>query len=165
MTDGIERRAFIVGLGIAATGIAAAVPDPVKSLDSSLNEAFQDWVKALNGGDITHFLAMHHADALFIDEDVPFRMDKGEFIDHLGFHDAKIWESFSWVPRTAEMRLFHTTGIVAGLATFRGKPRDAGFRLRHLLYMLGWTYEQRSWRVVSLHLSPVLGHVIASSPS
>ena len=157
----------MLGVGLATAGLASAA-DPRKagSTDTaSLENAFKAWVSTLNEGKSEAFLQLHHEQAVFVDEDSPFRMSRDDFVDHLGFHGKNIWEGFAWVPRSSSFRVFGDTGVVAGNATFRGKPRNAGFRLRHLLYTHGWTRVKGEWKLLSMHLSPVAGHIVGASPS
>lgn len=133
--------------------------------EASLRSAFDRFSATLNRGDLDGFLALFDADAVIIDEDLPFRVGKREFVDHLGFHGRQIWESFSWVPRSVRIEVFGSTGLVVGGATFRGKPIDSGYRLRHMLQTMGWTLgPDRIWRIVLFHQSPMIGHLADGSP-
>ena len=126
--------------------------------------AFAALVSALNGGDAAGFAALLHAETTVIDEDTPFVLDRAGFLEHLGFH-ATVWERFHWLVREVRFARIGDTGLVAGGATFRGKPLDAGYRLRHLLFTQAWVAEAGTWRLVQWHLSPVAGFVTGASPA
>jgi ketosteroid isomerase-like protein len=150
----------VLAAASAAVG-ATAKADPA----ASLRTTFDRFSATLNAGDLPGFLALFHDEAVIIDEDVPFRISKQEFIDHLGFHGRRNWESFAWVPRSVRVEVFTNTGFVAGSATFRGKPVDSGYRLRHMLQTMGWTRGMDGeWKIVSFHQSPLAGHVDHGSP-
>jgi ketosteroid isomerase-like protein len=131
---------------------------------AALAAAFARLSQTLNSGDAAGFLSMFDARAICIDEDAPFRMDKAGFVEHLGFHDSTTWENFAWVPRESRHLVRGDSGFTAGAVTFRGKPRDAGFRQRHMLITMAWHREAGAWRIVSFHQTPVWGHVDGASP-
>ena len=133
---------------------------------AGLEAAFKDWTRALNQGDLDAFWAYFDEDSETLDEDYPWRMTKAEFIDHIGFHTRdKLWEFFEWVPREVNVKSWGTTGHISGFSTFRGKPRDAGFRQRFMGFTITWRHAEGSWRVVSWHQSPLLGRIVGASPS
>lgn len=133
---------------------------------AGLEAAFKDWTRALNQGDLDAFWAYFDEDSETLDEDYPWRMTKAEFIDHIGFHTRdKLWEFFEWVPREVNVKSWGTTGHVSGFSTFRGKPRDAGFRQRFMGFTIAWHHAEGSWRVVSWHQSPLIGRIVGASPS
>lgn len=164
-----DRRRFVAAaeepVALAVAGAASAGRGPMADPDTSLREAFDRFAATLVAGDLPGFLGLFHNDAVIIDEDVPFRLGKQEFAEHLGFHGPSNWESFAWVPRNFRVEVFGDTGFVAGGATFRGKPKDAGFRLRHMLQTMGWHRgDDGQWRIVSFHQSPLVGMVDYGSP-
>lgn len=136
---------------------------------NALTQRFEDWYGALNGGDLDAFWAMFHADSEILDEDYPWRMNKAEFIDHIDFHAAGggkgLWEFFQWVPREVNVMAIGTTGHVSGFSTFRGKPRDAGFRQRFMGFTLTWVYQDAAWMLLSWHQSVLAGRIDGASPS
>jgi len=154
-----------VAAGAASPAWVALAAEPTAAGgDRPLQAAFDRFSASLNTGDVAGFLALFRDDAAIIDEDAPFRMSKAEFVDHLGFHGKNLWEGFAWVPRGQRIAVRGATGLVAGSATFRGKPRDAGFRLRHMLYTMGWHRDADAWRIVLFHQSPLVGHIERGSP-
>jgi ketosteroid isomerase-like protein len=132
-----------------------------------LDAAFKDWANALNGGNLKAFWKYFDEKAEILDEDYPWRMSKADFIDHIGFHlhGEGLWEFFQWVPRDVNVKVWGPTGHVSGFATFRGKPRDAGFRQRFMGFTMGWAHQRGDWRVVCWHQSPLLGRIEGASPS
>ena len=131
----------------------------------SLREAFEGLVHALKTGDLPGFYGLILPDAAIMDEDLPFRVDRSGFEDHIAFHGSKIWEGFTWQPYDLRTRTLGDTGSVTGSAMFRGKPRNAGYRLRPLLFTQGWTRTGAGWRMASWQQSPVVGHVDHPSPA
>lgn len=131
---------------------------------SGLEEAFGKLVAALAGGDLAGFYGLISSDAVIMDEDLPFRVDRAGFEQHIAFHGPGNWEGFAWKPQQIRFAEQGATGVAVGFAMFRGKPRDAGFRLRPMLFSQGWANTPEGWRVTSWHQSPVIGHVSAQSP-
>ncbi len=168
--DLLKLAGYVSALGACAT-VARAAADaktaatPVASVASrALRATFDSMVAALNAGKIDEFYARLHPQLVMIDEDSPWRLDLAGFQDHIGFHGGNLWESFAWKPSDVRVQVSGLTGVIAGSATFRGKPRDSGYRLRPLLYSQGWIRDGSEWRMVLWHQSPVVGHVTRSSP-
>jgi hypothetical protein len=105
--------------------------------------------------------------ALMIDEDNPIVMDKPAFVDHIEFHLSGIWESMNWKPRQHAVAVFDGTGLVSGQFTFRGKPKNSGYRQRHgnFSVVCYWDTGTKRWRGAKLHLSPLLSHIYHNSPA
>lgn len=129
-----------------------------------LQAGFDGLVAALARGDLDGFYGLMLPDAMIMDEDLPFRVDKAGFQAHIAFHGPDNWEGFAWKPSDPRFVVAGTTGAVTGFAMFRGKPRDAGFRLRPMLFSQGWSLTSDGWRLASWHQSPVVGHVSRQSP-
>ncbi len=134
-----------------------------------LEAAFQEWARTLNAGELDRHYAFYDPDAEILDEDYPWRMNKEDFIDHIGFHATGggngMWEFFQWIPREVNVKTWGTTGHVSGFSTFRGKPRDAGFRQRFMGFTLTLRHAEGRWQVVSWHQSVLLGRIQGASPS
>lgn len=167
--ENTRRHILKLGGGIAATAAAGApaiaAAAPAAAPDDAVDAAFLALVNALKTADLDGFYASMHPDFIMIDEDSPFRMSKREFQDHIGFHVSGMWDSFEWLPVATEARAFGDSGLVMGRATFRGKPRDAGFRIRHLLFAQTWTRGAAGdWKLLLWHQSPVDGHIVGVSP-
>ena len=133
----------------------------------SLEAAFHAWKDGLNSGDLDAFWQAFDAEAEILDEDFPWRMDLDDFKDHIAFHAGGkgMWEAFEWKPREMHFKVFGETGHVSGFSTFRGKPRDAGFRQRFMGFTLTWVYRDGAWKLVCWHQSPLIGRILEASPS
>ncbi len=167
--DDSGRQLLQAAGGLALAGAAAGFSGSAKAAgddaDTAVAKAFERLVAALKGGDLEGFYGSMHTDFVMIDEDSPYRMNKAEFQDHIGFHVSGLWERFEWLPLAAQAGAFGDSGSVVGTATFRGKPRDAGFRIRHLLFAQTWTRNRAgAWELLLWHQSPVDGHSIDVSP-
>jgi hypothetical protein len=71
---------------------------------TGLSGVFNDWTNALNSGDLKKFYDFFDARSEILDEDYPWRMNKAEFVDHIGFHAGgagrpALWEHFKRIPR------------------------------------------------------------------
>lgn len=130
----------------------------------TLETAFRALVAALETGDLKGFFGAILPDAAIMDEDLPWRVDRAGFERHIAFHSPKIWEGFAWKPSDPRFLVSGDVGVVTGFAMFRGKPRDAGFRLRPMLFSQGWTRTREGWRIASWQQSPVAGLVDRPSP-
>ena len=137
------------------------------STTAGLDVTFEAWVRALNNVDLDAFASFFDEDSETLDEDFPWRMSKSEFLDHLLFHikGAGLWESFEYVTRETNTKVWGTTGHVSGFSTLRGKPRDAGFRQRFMGFTTTWYYANEEWRLVSWHQSVLAGRIDGASPS
>ena len=131
----------------------------------SLETAFHAWKDGLNTGDLDAFWHAFDDQAEVLDEDYPWRMDLDDFKDHIAFHSAGLWEAFEWRPRETRFKVFGETGHVSGFSTFRGKPRDAGFRQRFMGFTQTWVHDARGWKLICWHQSPLLGRILEASPS
>lgn len=135
-----------------------------QSESAELRAAFDALVAALAAGDLDGFYGLILPDAMIVDEDIPFRVDRAGFADHIAFHTSGIWDGFQWKPYNVRFARKGPAGVSAGFAMFRGKPRDAGFRLRPMLFSQGWVLRAEGWRVASWQQSPIVGHVDRQSP-
>ena len=122
-----DQLKLMTGALTLASPMIAAWTSASEADSSGVEAAFNKMVGALKSGNLDGFYGAMHPAFTMIDEDSPFRMSKAEFQDHIGFHVSGIWESFEWKPLTFESREFGSSGTITGFATFRGKPRDAGF--------------------------------------
>jgi ketosteroid isomerase-like protein len=130
----------------------------------SLQSAFEKWRDALGAGALDDFYAVMDDEMVIFDEDIPWRFGKADFVDHIGFHGPN-WERFEWVPREMRYQERGDTGIVSGYATFRGKPKDAGFRQRFMGFTQTWVRSGSGWRLVCWHQGPLHGQIEGASPS
>lgn len=132
--------------------------------ESNLEQAFEKWRNAFNTGDIDTAYGMMDGDMVIFDEDIPWRFSKADFVDHIEFHIPQ-WESFQWVPRELRYQTHGATGIVSGYATFRGKPKDCGFRQRFMGFTQTWVSDGGSLAMVCWHQGPLHGQIDGASPS
>ena len=132
--------------------------------NTDLEHAFTQWRDALNSGALDAAYAMMADDMVIYDEDIPWRFSKADFIDHIGFH-IPLWESFEWRPREMRYQTRDTTDIVSGYATFRGKPRDCGFRQRFMGFTQTWLFEGGRWELICWHQGPLHCQIAGASPS
>ena len=131
---------------------------------NSTEEAFNAWQGALNSGDLDTFYSLMAEDMVIFDEDIPWRFSKEDFVNHIAFH-GEMWESFAWVPRELRFQERGDTGIVSGYATFRGKPKDAGFRQRFMGFTQTWLRADEGYRMICWHQGPLHGQIDGASPS
>ncbi len=131
---------------------------------ASLETAFRTWTDAFNRGVVEEAYKMMDDAMVIFDEDIPWRFSKSEFQDHILFH-VPLWESFAWVPRELRFQVHGATGVVSGYSTFRGKPRDAGFRQRFTCFTQAWIPDGESWRMVSWQQGVLRGQIEGASPS
>lgn len=66
---------------------------------TSLEQAFLGLTEALATGDLDRFYEFMLPDAMILDEDGPFRVDRAGFQDHIDFHVSGTWEAFAWKPQ------------------------------------------------------------------
>lgn len=134
-----------------------------ETLQSAFKAAFAVFWGA---GAIEGFLAFIDDDALIIDEDNPFVLDKTAFKDHLDFHLGGNWEALGWKAWKPDFRIVGETGLISSNFTLRGKPKDSGFRQRHGVISVVCHFDSgsRQWKAGTLHLSPLLSHIHHASP-
>jgi hypothetical protein len=131
---------------------------------TSLHTAFAALTDALAKGNLDGFYRLMLPDAVIMDEDLPFRVDKAGFRGHIAFHGLDNWEGFAWKPQDMRFAVVRDTGAITGFAMFRGKPKDAGFRLRPMMFSQGWVNQKGAWMLASWHQSPIVGHATGQSP-
>ena len=129
-----------------------------------LEKSFLEWSEALSGGNLKAVYGAMDPEIVIFDEDIPWRFSKRDFEEHIAFHVPN-WESFAWVPREMRYVVKGTTGIVSGFSTFRGKPKDAGFRQRFMAFTQTWAYEGGEWKMLIFHQTPLHGQIDGASPS
>ena len=130
----------------------------------NIENIFKEWQEALNRGEVEKFFEFMDSDIVVFDEDIPWRFSKGDFTNHITFHGNQ-WESFEWIPREVRFQERGDTTIVSGYATFRGKPKDAGFRQRFMGFTQTWQKVGKDFRLVCFHQAPLQGQIEGASPS
>lgn len=163
-----DRRALIGALTIAGlAGAALAVPaaaagDPAAGeLEAAFRTAFV--TKVAGPFDPKPRLAFLAPDAIIVDHDVPFPLTAAAWADHLAFHAAN-WERHEWLPYDLTTRLHGDTGIVSCSYIERGKPKDAGFRLRAGTCAAVCGRDGGHWQAVGIALSPLASQITDASP-
>ena len=116
-----------------------------------------------NAGTVDEFFAFIDEQAVAIDEDHPFIMNKARFRDHIEFH-LGLWDSIAWIPYETRFDVEGDAGIVSTAFTLRGKPKGSGFRLRHGLATVACHHDGSRWRAVALTFDALVGHIERASP-
>jgi len=133
--------------------------------DPGLETAVTALAAALEAGDLADFFGAILPDAVIMDEDLPFRVDRTGFQARIAFHGPGIWKGFAWKPSGLRYVPSGGSGAAMGFAMFRGKPRGSGYRLRPMLFSRGWTKLAGRWKLASWQQSPIIGHVTRPSPA
>lgn len=129
-------------------------------------DAAQAAVAAALGGplDPARRLALLADDALVISDDVPFVMDKPAYADHLAFL-APSWASSELALLEPRANLHGDTAVISFLFNLRGRPKDAGFRLRPGVVTAVCTRDAGAWRALGLHFGALSGQILDASPA
>ena len=154
----------IAGLSLFPFLAQGTLADDSQIGTGTLQAAFEKLRGSLASGNLVEFFGLIDDRAVIYDEDIPFRLSKADFKDHIDFHLRDIWESFAWLPRELKYSVYGVTGAVMGYAIFRGKPRDAGFRQVQMAFTQGWYMNNGVWMLFNWHQSPLSGHVLENSP-
>jgi ketosteroid isomerase-like protein len=119
------------------------------------------------GASIEAHLEFFDEHCRILDEDHPFWLDKAAYRDHLNFHFSGLWESAEARYYELQFRVAGDSGFISSVFTIRGKPRDAGFRLRHgfASWVCHFDRRAKAWRVIALLMSPTIGLITDASPS
>lgn len=135
-----------------------------QSLEAAVRDALAHFA---GGADTDAFLAFFDDRALFSDDDQTNVLGKPGFRDHLQFHNNGSWESVELVHYELRAQVSGTSGMVTSYYTLRGKPADAGFRMRHGVCSVSCYFDtaQSRWRGMSLVLGPLLSYIRNASPS
>jgi hypothetical protein len=136
------------------------------TLERDFNTAFAAFM-GRDGAVIDDFFNFCAEHGSFIDEDLPFPLDKAGFVDHIQFHLSGLWDSMLWKPQKLSFAVHGGTGLVSGYFVLRGKPKHAGFRLRpgFCTVTCAWDTAASAWRALNIHLSPLRAQILDASPS
>jgi ketosteroid isomerase-like protein len=161
------RRAFLgaVAVGAGATMLAADAAAQTKDnraagVEAAFRAAFKPAAEGRPGDARLAFLADQ---ALVVDHDVPFPMDRATYADHLGFHADK-WQRHETALSEVKVALHGDTAIVSAYFNERGKPVGAGFRLRPGYCTAVCIQEGGTWQAIALHLSTLSSQIMDASP-
>ncbi len=140
---------------VAATALAA--PAEAAAPSDGLEKAF---LALLDPATRETMLA---EDAIAIDSDAPFPMARADYADHLAFH-RPLWEKREWRAYEVAQKRVGDTGIVTAYLMDRGKPKNAGFRIRPTYCTAVFARTPAGWRAIGLHLGPLSGQLTDISP-
>ena len=131
-----------------------------RTLEDQFNKAISVFTQK---GEYQDFFDFFNEDALIVNEDIPFVLDKPSYQDHIKFL-ANSMQNLEWVLRRPEFHLFENTGLVTADLTVRGKPTNAGFRQRHCVLSAVCYWKEAKWHGANLHTSSLLSHIYHMSP-
>ena len=92
--------------------------------EQSLRTAFDKLTGCFERGDVAGFMAGLDPGLTMFDEDIPFRLDKAGFQQHVGLLAGNM-ESMAFIPHDTRLAVHGQTGVVDGYFDFRGKPTAA----------------------------------------
>lgn len=162
IVDTAARREVLAGLAAGATLIAtpagaAQSPRPAPPASDEVTRAFVALLRPETRGE------MLAANALVIDSDAPFPMNRADHLEHIAFH-RPLWESRDWAPYDLRTRTIGDSAFVSAYLMERGKPKGAGFRLQPLYATAVFVRTGGGWRALSLHLGAIAGQITDISP-
>lgn len=102
-------------------------------------------------------------EALAVDHDVPFPLDRAAYADHLGFRAANA-ERLEVKLQDIRARAQGGTGIASAFFIERSKPKNAGYRLRAGYCTAVCARDKGRWRAIGFHMGPLSGQLIDASP-
>ena len=158
MTD-TSRRETIALIGAGAAALAAAGPAAAQAAPEppGLRAAF------LRLLDPATRLSMLAPAAIVIDTDAPVPMNRTDHEDHLAFHQP-LWEKREFAPYDVTLRQTGETAIATAYLLDRGKPKNAGFRIRPAYCTAVFARVGGNWQALGLHIGPLNGQLIDISP-
>lgn len=164
MSEGLDRRGAIAAA--AAMTLAGAARAQGGSGTTDAEAAFR---RALASGadgrfDVEARLAFLATDAVVVADDVPYPLDRAGYADHLRFARDQ-WDSVEIALTDVRVTGEGGTAVVSAFYNLRGKPKDAGFRLRPGYCTAVCTREAGGWRALSLHMAPLSAQILDASPS
>jgi hypothetical protein len=161
------RRHFLIGstaaLATAALSGRLAAAAQATAGTSDAASAFL----AAHGGtfDAARRLAFLLPEGLAVVHDVPFPLDHAGYGDHLAFH-GESWERLEFMPQQLQtLTVSADNAVVSCYFLERGKPRDAGFRLRAGFATATCVKAAGEWRALSVHFSSLRSQILDASPS
>lgn len=162
-----SRRDFMVLSAMAAASAAAPVAVSAAGESAATTHGAADAFRGAHAGkvDAAQRAAFLLTDGLAVTSDVPFPMDHQAYSDHLAFHQEN-WDLHEWHLQDLEtVALEDGSAIVSCFYIERGKPRDAGFRLRPGFATATCVMEGGEWMALSVHFSSLRSQILDSSPS
>lgn len=163
----MSRRSAVGSAILAPAALAAAAAAPASAAPAAdIEQAFRAMfaVPADQPGRLAAArLDRLHEKARIIDHDVPFLLDPAGYADHLAFRSA-LFERYELLLHHVQTVQHGTTAVASAYAIERGKPRDAGFRLRSCFVTAVFTRTGNRWQALSLHVGALLGQIVDASP-
>ncbi len=163
----IERRDFLVASTLGAASLMAASPLKAGAAAAqAASPAAQAFLAAHSGAfDRARRLDFLLPQGLAVVHDVPFPLDHAAYADHLAFH-AQNWELLEFAPQGVEtVAVSEANAVVSCFFLERGKPKDAGFRLRPGFATATCVVVDGEWRALSVHFSSMRSQILDASPS
>jgi hypothetical protein len=161
------RRQFLIG----STAALAAAALPARLGATALTGAgASDAANAFLAAHAGAFdAARRHAfllpEGFAVVHDVPFPLDHDAYGDHLAFH-GQSWERLEFMPQQLQTLMVSAdNAVVSCYFLERGKPRDAGFRLRAGFATATCVSVAGEWRALGVHFSPLRSQILDASPS
>ena len=166
MTITHNRRQFVAATSMAMAGAALAGPALAQGEQGQPSAAAQAFLAAHAGAfDKARRLAFLLPEGLAIVHDVPFPLDHAGYADHLEFHRGN-WDAHEWIAESVETVMHGVDhAVVSCYFNERGKPRDAGFRLRPGFATATCVRTPAGWKALSVHFSSLRSQVLDASPS
>jgi hypothetical protein len=162
----IERRDFLLGSTVAAASLMAAAPLRAGAAAQTASPAAKAFLAAHAGAfNQARRLGFLLPDGLVVVHDVPFPLDHAAYADHLAFHGGN-WDLLEFAPQDIEtVAVSPENAIVSCFFLERGKPKDAGFRLRPGFATATCMLVDGEWRALSVHFSSLRSQILDASPS
>lgn len=158
----IEHRDLQMGATLAAASLVASV----RAAAQTLSPAAKAFLVAHSGAfDQLRRLRFLLTDGLAVVHDVPFPLDHAAYADHVAFHGEN-WELLELVPQSVEtVAVSRENAIVSCFFLERGKPKNAGFRLRPGFATATCMLVDGEWQALSVHFSSLRSQILDASPS
>lgn len=162
----IERRDFLVASTLGAASLVAGGPLAAAAAAQPASPAAAAFLAAHAGAfDQGRRLGFLLPEGMAVVHDVPFPLDHAAYADHLAFH-AGSWDLLEFAPQGVETVMVSAeNAIVSCFFLERGKPKDAGFRLRPGFATATCVLANGEWRALSVHFSSLRSQVLDASPS
>lgn len=162
----IERRDFLMGATLAAVSLMGGAPIRAGAAAQTASPVVKAFLAAHAGAfDQGRRLGFLLPDGLAVVHDVPFPLDHAAYADHLAFHGGN-WDLLELVPQGVEtIAVSAENAIVSCFFLERGKPKNAGFRLRPGFATATCMLVDGEWRALSVHFSSLRSQILDASPS
>jgi hypothetical protein len=162
----IKRREFVAVSALGAASLIAASPLRAGASASATRPAAQAFLAAHAGAfDQARRLGFLLPEGIAVVHDVPFPLDHAAYADHLTFHGEN-WDLLEFSPQGVEaVAVSSENAIVSCFFLERGKPKNAGFRLRPGFATANCVLIDGNWRALSVHFSSLRSQILDASPS